>query len=98
MTKKYRPNSVMRGYKPEVIRFCWIAQTTDGSYHSGFTWGGIPNLTRRVGKTIETLRMVDLKYNKIYVVIDIESFMDDWADNYANPDWAISKCPYVKKS
>lgn len=97
MTKK-RPNSVMRGYKPEVVRFCWVAHTTDGSHHSGFTWGGIPNLMRRGGKTIEKLLIVDIRHNKVYQVTDLEGFMEAWADNYANPEWAIAKCPAVTGS
>jgi len=87
----------MRGYKPEVVRFCWVAETESNSHHSGFTWGGIPNLVRRGGKTIKSLKIVDLKFNRVYDVVDLEGFMNEWADNYANPKWAISKSPSVKK-
>src|SRR5690554_2529499 len=97
MTKKTRPNSVMRGYKPEVVRFCWVADTYDNSYHSGFTWGGIPNLINRVGKKIRVLKIIDLRFNKVYEVKDLDNFMAEWAENYANPDWAIVKCRWVQK-
>lgn len=97
MRKKNRPNSVMRGYKPEVVRFCWIAETTDYSFHSGFTWGGIPNLINRVGKVIQTLKLVDILNNEVYLVEDLGLFMYEWAENYAKPDWDIEFCPGLVK-
>ena len=92
-----RPNTVQRGYKPEVVRFYWIIESTVGSYHGGTTWGGITNLLRRINKKIKILRVVDLRTGKVYKVKDFDLFMEEWAENYANPDWAISKSSSVEK-
>lgn len=92
-----RPNSVMRGYKPEVVCLCWVAETHDDSYHSGFTWGGLPNLINRVGREIRLLKIVDLRSNLVYEVTDMGQFMDEWADHYADPQWQIDQCSGVKK-
>lgn len=97
MTRKKGPPSVMRGYKPDVVRICWIAETTEGTFHSGVTWGGLPSLTQRRGKELKHLKIVDMRFNKVYEVLDYGIFLAEWGENYWNADWAMVKCKGLRK-
>lgn len=90
-SKKY-PLSVMKGYKPQEIRYLWyIKAEQDGevSHHSGFTIGGITNLQTRGGKELVELRVADLQRNRVYLITDVEQFMELWGEHYFDPEWKI---------
>lgn len=102
--KKNYPLSVMRGYKPEVVRFLWFIkasnpETGDITEHSGFTWGGIPNLVNRGKKTIESLKMVDLRMDRVYTVDPDKypEFLKEWSEHYWDPEWKINRSPNILK-
>lgn len=93
MTDFKYPLSVMRGYKPPVVRYVWyiVAVDKDGnkSDHCGMTFGGVTNLTNRSGKTIEEFHISDLQRGKVYHIKDVDEFMKQWSDNYLEPEWKI---------
>ena len=92
-TEQKYPLSVMRGYKPPVVRYVWYALATDDggneTDHSGMTHGGITNMTNRAKKTIMTLKVMDLVRDKVYVITDIPEFMKQWGENYLDPEWRV---------
>jgi hypothetical protein len=94
---KHRPPSVLKGYKPEYVRYMWVVYTENETYHSGFTQMGIINLQTRGAEKIKELRVIDLVKNRVYPVdVDkVEKFLKDWGDNYFNPNWSVKGSRYL---
>lgn len=83
------PPSVMKGYKPETVRYIWFIHTTEGTSHSGMTLGGIKNVTGKQGKQIQNLMVCDLSRLRVYQITDVDRFLDLWSQNYFNMDWKV---------
>lgn len=91
MVNKYRANATDIWKRPMEIRYIWYVEVHNEKSYVGATWY---SLKKAIDKPeVSVVKAIDIIDDEVInlTINNIEDFMEQWRDNYHNPNWKFKK-------